>query len=109
MNWTNIESEQIWQEVKKESHEQKVLIFKHSTRCPISASALSKLEKNWQEVDNEKVKPYFLDLIAYRNLSRLIEQESNVRHESPQAIVLEKGEVVYHNSHMSIDYQDIIT
>lgn len=108
MNWTNIENEQIWQEAQKESHQQKVLIFKHSTRCPISAGALRHLEKKWQENDNQKVKPYFLDLIQYRDLSKLIEQESKVRHESPQAIVLDKGEVVYHNSHSHIIYEDIV-
>jgi len=46
----------------------------------------SEMEKNG---DEEKVVPYFLDLIAYpRKLSKLVAQEFGVPHESPQVIVI---------------------
>jgi bacillithiol system protein YtxJ len=76
------------------------LVFKHSTRCSISSMALSRFEKEWPE--NTACDLFFLDLIAYRQLSDSIAQRCGVIHQSPQVIVMLNGELVHHNSHNGI-------
>lgn len=86
------------------SHEKPQLIFKHSTRCSISSMAKDRLEREW---NLENVEPWYLDLIAYRNISNAITSQLGVHHESPQAILLKDGIVVYDDSHNSISVSEI--
>jgi bacillithiol system protein YtxJ len=107
MNWNNITEESQIDTIVKESSIQPVLIFKHSTRCSISASALDRLERKWSQVEN-LIKPYYLDLLKYRAISNAIAYKLGVEHQSPQAIVIKNGKVVYHNSHMEINVDDMV-
>lgn len=97
------------EDINAASESEKIMIFKHSTRCSISSSALNRLERNWNnETDSVKIKPYYLDLIAHRNISNGIAQKWNIEHESPQVLVIENGKCTYHNSHMGIDYNELM-
>lgn len=78
---------------------EKALVFKHSTRCPVSAMALNNFESTWGNI-SESI--YFLDLLAHRDVSNLIAEELRVVHQSPQAIVFQGEEVLYHDSHSEI-------
>jgi len=80
------------------------VIFKHSTRCGISAMAKSRLERS-TPVENADF--YYLDLINYRSLSRKVAEEFNVYHESPQVLVIRNGECIYDESHLGISMEDI--
>lgn len=108
MKWKNLSKEETLEEIKKISKDKKVLIFKHSIRCPISAMALSRLESNWQEQETENIEPYFLDLIRYRNVSNRVAEEFGITHQSPQVLIINRGNCVYDNSHSAIDYQEIL-
>ena len=55
------------------SHEQPVLIFKHSTTCSISAAAKSKIERQWAD-SGLSLPIYYLDLLRFRPLSAQIGQ-----------------------------------
>lgn len=83
------------------SHQQAVVIFKHSTRCPVSSMALRMFERDWS-FDTERIRPYFLDLIAHRQLSNRIAQELAVEHQSPQMIVIRNGMAVFDASHNQV-------
>ncbi|MFM1898099.1 MAG: hypothetical protein RL577_339 [Bacteroidota bacterium] len=50
---------------------------------------------------------YYLDLIAHRDLSSSIADRTGVRHESPQVLIIDKGECCYHASHMEISVASI--
>ena len=50
---------------------------------------------------------YYLDLIAYRDISNAIVQEFGVFHESPQVILIKDGKAIYDSSHMSISAEAI--
>jgi bacillithiol system protein YtxJ len=102
MNWNKLNSDSQLAEIKEESENQPVLIFKHSTTCSISAMALSRMERNWN--DQLGVKPYYLDLLANRAISNKIVTEFGVDHESPQVLLIRNGECVYDASHMSISF-----
>jgi len=83
-----------------------VVIFKHSTRCSISSMALSRLESKW--IDNNIIKPYFLDLLSYREISNEIAQLFDIEHASPQVLLIKNGSCFYHTSHNGISYQAIM-
>jgi len=107
LNWINIESESDFIKLVEESFLDNigVAIFKHSTRCSISSVAKSRLSSSWNFDDELPI--YCLDLITYRKLSNLIAEELNVRHESPQLLVLKNGKCIYNASHLSISVKDL--
>ena len=109
MNWNNLENIAALEQVKKDSESQTVMIFKHSTSCAISNMAINRLERSWQPAEVPGLKPYYLDLLRYREISNKIAEVFEVPHESPQVIVIKNGKSVYNTSHMGINYQDIKT
>lgn len=104
--WKKIESQKDLDAAIEKSSQQKVLIFKHSTRCFISKTVLRSFEKQMQESD-KNFDYYFLDLLAYRSISNEIESRFDVVHQSPQLIVLENGKAIYNASHQNIDLDKI--
>lgn len=101
IHWQKLDRLEQLSEIKEESKQQPVMIFKHSTRCGVSGMALGRLEREWSEELN-KIKTYYLDLISFRSISNAIQEEFGVYHESPQVILIENGKAVYDASHMAI-------
>jgi bacillithiol system protein YtxJ len=100
--WKELISIQQLNEIIASSNDVPVLIFKHSTRCSISSMVKSQFERKWNVSDTD-CEVYYLDLIAHRDVSNEIETLTKVTHQSPQAIVLKNGLVVYHDSHNGVD------
>lgn len=107
MQWNKITLEENLQKIKEESYQYPVFIFKHSTRCSISSMAYDRMNRSWNEKEVNSIKPYYLDIIAFRSLSNQIAQEYQVEHESPQVLMISKGSCIYSASHMEISYQEI--
>lgn len=107
MNWNQLTTDTQLDELRNESHHQAILIFKHSTTCSISRTALSRLERNWNENEMKEVKPYFLDLLSYRRISNNISDQFAVEHESPQILLIKNGESIFDRSHLEIDYNSV--
>jgi bacillithiol system protein YtxJ len=107
MKWTELKSLQQLEDLRKESEETPVLIFKHSTRCATSRMSLDRLERGWTQGEKDGIRPYFLDLINYRDVSNTIAETFNVQHESPQVLVIHKGESILDLSHYDINYEEI--
>ena len=108
MNWNKLTSEAQIDQVITESAEKPVLLFKHSTSCSISSMSLDRLLRNWKPEDSDKIIPYYLDLLAYRNLSNLVAERFGIPHESPQVLLIQNGKVTYHESHYGISYAEIM-
>ncbi|KFC22764.1 bacillithiol system redox-active protein YtxJ [Epilithonimonas lactis] len=104
--WRKLESMKDLDAAVERSFQQKVLIFKHSTRCFISKTVLKSFEKQMENSDKEQTY-YFLDLIVNRDISNEIESRFDVTHQSPQLIALENGKAIYNASHQSIDLDQI--
>lgn len=83
------------------SYERPVVLFKHSTRCGISAHAKYRLENDWA-FSQEELVFFYLDLIAYRPVSNQIADKLSIVHQSPQLILVRNGKAVYDTSHHSI-------
>ena len=107
MNWIALKSPDQLDALRAESRNQPVIIFKHSTRCSISQTALNRLERNWKEEEMTSVKSYYLDLLSYRDISNQIADLFDVEHQSPQIIVLKDGEAVFNRSHFDIEFSSI--
>ena len=108
MNWEKLTDIAQLDTIKKESGTSPVLIFKHSTRCSISATALARLERNWKSENPTGMKAYYLDLISFRPVSNKIQEEFHIEHQSPQALLIKDGQCVYDASHMAISLDEIM-
>ena len=82
------------------------VIFKHSTRCPVSMMAKKRFEHDWDEIP-EGTPLYYLDLISYRDISNAIADKFKVYHESPQLLLIKGGECIYETSHSEISAEDL--
>ena len=109
MKWNTLNHISQIDAINDESKSIKVMLFKHSTRCSISSMALTRIESNWKDSDSQLIKPYYLDLIANRDVSNLITEKYGIEHQSPQALVISNGKCIYHESHTNIRYNDIIS
>jgi len=83
------------------SNEKTVLIFKHSTRCSISRFALKQFENEFDL--EEKITPYFLDLLNHRDVSNEVANRFDVFHQSPQILLIKNGKAIFSTSHDDID------
>ena len=101
MDWNLLTDLGQLNEIMSLSNESPVAIFKHSTRCSVSRMALKQFENEFDSSD--KVTPYFLDLIAYRDVSNESAYRFGVQHQSPQLILIKDGKAIYNASHSDID------
>lgn len=109
MNWIELADLKQLDDVVAESRKQPVIIYKHSTRCNISRTALDRLDRNWDVTIAGDTRRYFLDLIAYRHISNEIAERFGVEHESPQVLVISDGKSVADMSHFAIEFEALKT
>lgn len=98
--WSNLLSLGDLEQLMQDSFDIPQLIFKHSTRCGVSRVVLRQFESEWGS--EQKGNLYLLDLIKYRDISNQIEVLTGIIHQSPQVIVIFKGEAIDDASHHSI-------
>ncbi len=100
-HWRTLDTEAQLEELREASYSKPQILFKHSTRCGISAQAHHDLEEAIGDLARHS-DVYYLDLLRYRPVSDAIAKVFGVPHQSPQVIMLKEGKVVYHASHFSI-------
>ncbi|MDB5118074.1 MAG: ytxJ [Mucilaginibacter sp.] len=105
MNWTLLESAEQLNSIKQQQGYS--LIFKHSTRCPISSMAKRRFELDWDNLPQD-MPLYFLDLIQYRDISGQVAQLFQVHHESPQLLLIKDGECILDQSHGQISVDEAL-
>ena len=108
MNWNKLSDIAQLDEIVKASADKPILIFKHSTRCSISSTALDRVERSWKSEEVQGLEPYYLDLIQYRNISGAVASTFEVEHQSPQVLIIKNGKAVYDASHYDIRYQELL-
>lgn len=94
------------EKILAESGQGKVLIFKHSTTCPISARAWREVQKFAAETKAE-LQGVMIKVIESRPLSNFVAENFLVTHQSPQALLLSKGQLVWHTSHQGVTQENI--
>ncbi|AHG88454.1 Protein of unknown function DUF2847 [Gemmatirosa kalamazoonensis] len=77
-----------------------VLVYKHSSRCPISLIAYQEVAQ--LEEHHPDIPVFLVDVIDSRPVSRHVANETGVVHHSPQLILLVRGEPVWAVSHFDV-------
>lgn len=102
LDFKTISDEADISDILSASYKRTQVIYKHSTRCATSFFAL----KNIQQLPDEakaRADFYMIDVIGQRKLSTQVAEQLNVRHESPQLILLKDAEVYWHGSHHQVN------
>lgn len=99
--WTEITTPEALETILSRESDPPTLLFKHSTRCPISSRALRSAEA-WITEHAGLVYPCRIQVVEHRTVSNLAAERLGIRHESPQAMLIRHGRVVWHASHLAI-------
>ena len=81
------------------------VLYKHSTRCPISAAAHRQMEAFLERSPDAPV--FMVDVHAAEELSDYIVEKTGIGHESPQLILLRGGKPVWSIAHSAITAQSL--
>lgn len=76
------------------------ILLKHSNTCPISAQAYDEFVKFVEDFPDFPA--VYIVVQEDRSLSDDIAKTFHVKHESPQIILFNNGNVAYHTSHWNI-------
>jgi bacillithiol system protein YtxJ len=101
LNWYTIRSANQLTELDRLSKNKLMVIFKHSTSCPISKMAFKRFQKE-ADFDTEQVDLFYVGVIDDREVSNAIASHYGVMHQSPQLIIIKEGDVIHHASHSAI-------
>lgn len=85
-----------------ESRDRPVLLFKHSRHCGTSFEALDELHAHIEGATPGSVAYKMITVQTHRPVSDAVSQRFGIRHETPQAILLRNGKVVWNASHFRI-------
>lgn len=92
-----ITSIEAWRELLGNSSEQPFLLFKFSTTCLISLSAI----KVFRTLETE-IPKYIVIVQEDRVVSNAIEKDLGVKHESPQLLILKDQKGIWQATHYQI-------
>ncbi len=93
------------EQLLEQSKTNPVLIFKHSTQCPVSNEAHNEF-MNFAE-ETAGLESRVVLVIENRRLSNVIAERFGIRHESPQALLIKDARVVWHASHWAITSESL--
>lgn len=106
--WVSLASEsQLKHIVEENSASTQFIVFKHSTRCGISVMVKRRFEQEWSAF-NSQIPIYIVDVLAQRNISNTLANYFNVIHQSPQLLLIQNNNVVFHASHHQISASQLI-
>jgi thioredoxin 1 len=79
-----------------------IVIFKHSPTCGISAQASADIDEMLERAALP-LPLYVVSVRANREVSDAITKRFGIRHESPQVLLVHRGEVLWHASHFRVN------
>jgi bacillithiol system protein YtxJ len=91
--------------LEKVLHADKALLYKHSPICGVSHAAKREVERFVQTHDEFPV--YAIDVRSQRPISQKAALRLDIRHESPQAILIVNGRAVWNASHFDITAESL--
>lgn len=100
--WKEISTMDEWNSVLEQSAERPAVILKHSTTCPVSASALEEYDEYLGKSPNENIGYYLVKVIESRPVSNQIAEDLKVKHQSPQILYFKNKESIWNTSHWSV-------
>ena len=106
MNWIPVDSEEKLDEIKKLSAEKRVLLFKFKPGLTLNTLVRMVLEREWNP-NEMKMDVYILEVNEYPSLSEKSSADFNVPHNTPQALIIEKGKCIFSANHGKIDFRTL--
>ena len=85
-----------------ESGRRPLLLFKHSYSCGTSAEALDQLIEHLDDARREEAEYAVVTVQTHREVSNAVSARLGVRHETPQALLIRDGRVVWSASHFRV-------
>jgi bacillithiol system protein YtxJ len=85
-----------------DSAQRPVLVFKHSTTCPVSARAYGEWQAFLASPEAGRVGHYWVRVIEERPVSLELAHRVGVLHQSPQALLIRNGQALWHDSHYGV-------
>lgn len=83
------------------------LIYKHSNACMTCIFTKKRVEELMN--NDEKLDSFqFIEVRMSRDLSNFVSDQSGIKHESPQVVLLQDGEVKWHASQSAIEVDAIL-
>ena len=107
INWKELTSVEQWNDFLDQSEQNPLFVFKHSTTCPISAEALREFNQYLHEDPQRDVTYVLVKVIESRPVSNQIATDVEVKHESPQAIIIHHKQALWNASHWKITTKSI--
>lgn len=105
--WNVVDDPSSIKSILEASEEHPQLIYKHSYRCATSLFARKQVEQSSEDMSRH-ADLHFVDVIAHRRISNQIADRLNVRHESPQLLLVDQRKAVWHVSHGAIKSEAIV-
>lgn len=102
MELQELTTEEELAKVFERSSERPQLIFKHSNTCPISGNAHSQMRDYLAGTPAEDVDYSLIIVQSSRKLSNEVADRLDVRHQSPQALLVKDGASTWDASHFDI-------
>jgi bacillithiol system protein YtxJ len=84
---------------------ERAIVFKHSRTCAVSWAARREVERF--QKGNPELPVYTVTVQKQRELSRAIEQQTGIRHESPQVIFFKSGHAIHSASHEDVTEENL--
>ncbi|RAP78185.1 bacillithiol system redox-active protein YtxJ [Paenibacillus montanisoli] len=93
-----------WQAALESSSKRPLVVFKHSTTCPVSANAFTEFSNYLKNNEAASADTDFIlvKVIESRPVSNQIAEDTSVKHESPQIILIKDKAKYWTASHWSI-------
>jgi bacillithiol system protein YtxJ len=105
-NLTNLQGVDELEALLAQSEQQPLLLFKHSYTCGVSAEALDELIAHLNHEAGEEstdVRYAMVTVQTHREVSNAVSTRLGVRHETPQALLVRDGRVVWSASHFRVN------
>ncbi|MBD2871313.1 bacillithiol system redox-active protein YtxJ [Paenibacillus arenilitoris] len=102
MTYKEITTVEEWNDVFENSSTRPLVVFKHSTTCPVSANAHQEFTNYLNDKPKQDAEYVLVKVIESRPVSNLIAEDTSVKHESPQIIYIDKKAKVWTASHWSV-------
>lgn len=101
-NLTTVSAVGQFEQLLATSADRPVLLFKHSYSCGISAEAFDELIAH---LDREAAEVTYalVTVQTHRDVSNAVAKQLGIRHETPQAILIRDGRVVWSASHFRVN------
>lgn len=102
MEWIEITTIEEWDEIFEKSVEKDQVILKHSTTCPVSFNALDEYNDYLAESPREDIDYTLVTVRESRPVSNKIEEDLDLKHESPQIICIKNKRSYWSATHWAV-------